>query len=597
MKYLLSSGALLLTMLLLWSCSDDFLTREPLGQFNTATTQSKAGVEGLLIGAYALIDGTGLAGQAAWNNEISNWVFGGIASDNGLKGTDAGDQPEQSFIERYEFLTINGHVNNKWRGLYLGVARANDVINTVQGEIPGLTEDERAQIIAEARFLRGIYHFEAQKMWRFPLYVGNEISDVLDVNSTLAATNRDMQTIWPQIEADFQAAADVLPQEQGQVGRATSWAAKAFLAKAKLYQGWNEDGSANSAKLSEAKPILDEIVNSGAFSLVPRFSDNFKVGTRNNDESIFEVQFAVSSANADGSTQGVALAHPYIAPWGCCGFYQASQNLVNAYQTSEDGLPLLGEFDDQDVEVDLDPGDGPDFVTDVPLDPRLDHTVGRPGILYKNFQVHHVDFVRDISYAGPFSSMKHVAEPEGTGVSGWVQLSANNYRLMRYSMILLWLAEVEVEVGDLDRARELVNMIRTRAANEEDFVPGAVRNPDSRQEYTVVVDESGAPVPSSNYVIGTYDDSWTDQDVARQAVRFESRLEFALEGHRYFDLQRWRIQDEVLNAYLESESQHRTYLRGQSFDAPTDEYYPIPIQAIDRSILNGEPSIIQDPNY
>ncbi len=78
------------------------------------------------------------------NNEISNWVFGGIASDNGLKGTDAGDQPEQSFIERYEFLTINGHVNNKWRGLYLGVARANDVINTVQGEIPGLTEDESA---------------------------------------------------------------------------------------------------------------------------------------------------------------------------------------------------------------------------------------------------------------------------------------------------------------------------------------------------------------------------------------------------------------------------------------------------------------------
>ena len=580
MKTLYASLTVLGLAVVVASCGDDFLMKVPQGQISTASTQTPDGVENLLIGAYAMVDGTGLDGQSSWNNDITNWVFGGVASDNGLKGTDAGDQPEQSFIERYDFNSFNGHIRNKWRGLYKGVARTNDVITTAR-EVEGLDEARREQIIAEARFLRGLFHFEAQKMWRFPIYVGDDVYNINDVEST-KVPNSGM--IWDRIEEDFAAAAAVLPETQNEVGRPTSFAAKAFLAKALVYQGWDDNGNAVTAKLQEAKPLLDEIVNSGRYSLVPQFSHNFLVATRNNQESIWEVQYAVSSATGDAATQGVGLAHPYIAPWGCCGFYQASQNLVNAFRTDADGLPYLDDFDDVDVTYETE--------YTAPLDPRLDHTVGRPGILYKNFQIHQTDFIRDVSYAGPFSSMKHVAEPEGFGVNGWGNLSANNYRIMRYGMVLLWLAEVEVELGNLERARELVNMLRERAGNEEDFVPKVTQSPNSRQEYTFVDGEVAA-----NYSVETYDDPWTDQAMARKAVRFESRLETALEGHRFFDLQRWGVQAEVLNAYLASESQHRVYLRGVTFTDPKNEYYPIPTEAIDRSFLNGEATITQDPNY
>ena len=576
--YRLSVTLLLLAVVL--SCGDEFLERTPQGQISTISTQTPEGLESLLIGAYAMVDGTGLDGQAAWNNEISNWVFGGIPSDNALKGTDAGDQPEQSFIERYDFNSFNGHIRNKWRGLYKGVARTNDVITTARS-VEALSEERRAQIIAEARFLRGLFHFEAQKMWRFPIYVDDENFDLIDVESTKVPNDGK---IWDDIEADFEAAVATLPETQSQVGRPTRLAAVAFLAKAKMYQGWDDDGNANTSKLQEAKPLLEEIINSGNYQLVPRFSENFLVETRNNVESIWEVQYAVSSATGDAATQGVGLAHPYIAPWGCCGFYQASQNLVNAFRTSDDGLPLLENFDDEDVTFESE--------YTAPLDPRLDRTVGRPGILYKNFQIHQTDFVRDLSYAGPFSSMKHVAEPEGFGVTGWGNLSANNYRIMRYGMVLLWLAEVEVELGNLERARELVNQIRERAGNEEDFVRKAIQDTSSRQQYTLV-----DSLAAANYQVATYDDAWSDQDMARRAVRFESRLETALEGHRFFDLQRWGVQEEVLNAYLRSEEEHRVYLRGVTFEAPQNQYYPIPTEAIDCSFLDGVATITQDPNY
>lgn len=567
-------------LLATFSCTDDFLDKTPQGQFSTVGLLTPEGVEGILLGAYNMVDGSGLDGQAPWENDIHNWVFGGIPSDNGLKGTDAGDQPEQSFIEAYDFNSFNNHIRNKWRGVYKGIARANDAIVTA-GLVDALDATRKAQIIAEAQFLRGIFHMEAQKMWREPPYIDDSVYDINDVESTKVPNGGK---IWAQIEADFEKAASVLPDEQALVGRPTRLAAKAFSAKAKIFQGWDENGNANTAKLQEAKAILDEIVNSGKYTLTAKFSDNFFVRTNNNEESIWEVQFAVNSASTDNANSGIGLAHPYIAPWGCCGFYQAPQNLVNAYKTSDDGLPLLDTFNDSDVPINSEEFTGP-------IDPRIDHTLGRPGILFKEHLIHGTDFIRDVSYAGPYSSQKHVGEPAAFGIGGWGNLTANNYRLMRYSMVILWLAEAEVELGNLERARELVNIIRTRAGNSEDFVPKAIQGADSRSSFTTTSE------PAANYVVKTYDQAWTDQATARKAVRFESRLEFAMEGHRFFDLQRWGVQAEVLGAYIESESRYRVYLQGKSFIKGKNEFYPIPTEAIDRSFLDGKPTLTQDPAY
>ncbi len=570
-------------ILLFTGCDEEFLTREPEGQFGQPSLQTPEGVEGILLGAYAMIDGVGLDGTNGWNVTVENWAFN-IASDDALKGTDAGDQPEQSFIEAYDFQSFNGHITNRWRALFKGVARADDAITSAQ-QVEGIPEARRAQIIAEATFLRGVFEMEARKMWRNPPYISDENFDINDVNSTLVPNDRE---IWPLIEADLEAAAAVLPETQAQVGRPTSWAAKAFLAKAKVYQGWNDDGSANTAKLQEAKPILEDILNNGPFSLVPDFEDNFLVSTRNNSESIFEIQYATSASDEGASSRGMGLAHPYTDPWGCCGFYQVSQNLVNAYRT-QDGLPLLDTFNDEDVSPAVDPITTLSTYTG-PLDPRVDHSVGRPGILYKGFKIYQTDFVRDLSYAGPFFSKKHVAEVENFGAGGWDNLSANNYRYMRLDMIILWLAEVEVEIGSLERARELINQIRERASNPAGFVPNATQGAD-RNDFTIV---DGEP---ANYEISQYNVPFPDQATARKAVRFETRLEFAMEGHRFWDLVRWGIAAETLNAYIASESQHRSYLAGKTFTKNKNEYFPIPSQAIDRSSLDGVPTLTQDPAY
>lgn len=562
-----------------FSCKEEFLDKTPQAQFSTIGLQTEEGVEGILLGAYNMVDGSGLDGQAPWENDIHNWVFGGISSDNALKGTDAGDQPEQSFIEAYDFNSFNNHIRNKWRGVYKGIARCNDAIVSANA-VEDIDPDRKAQIIAEARFLRGIFHMEAQKMWKFPPYIDDSVYDINDVESTKVPNGGK---IWDKIEEDFAAAAGVLPTEQALVGRPTSYAAKAFLAKAKMYQGWDENGNANTAKLQEAKPLLEEVINSGKYTLTPKFSDNFFVRTNNNSESIWEVQFAVSSGSTDNANSGIGLAHPYIAPWGCCGFYQAPQNLVNAFRTTDAGLPLLDNFNDEDIP----------FETEYtgPIDPRIDHTLGRPGILYKEFQIQQTDFIRDVSYAGPYSPMKHVGEPEAFGIGGWGNLTANNYRIMRLSMVILWLAEAEVELGNLDNARALVNQIRARAANSEDFVPKAIQGTDSRQSYTLTTENA------ANYTIAEYTDPWTDAAVARKAVRFETRLEFAMEGHRFFDLQRWGVQAEVLNAYIQSESRTRVYLQGRSFTKGKNEFYPIPTEAIDRSFKDGVATLTQDPAY
>ncbi|MEH6762178.1 MAG: RagB/SusD family nutrient uptake outer membrane protein [Maribacter arcticus] len=575
--------ACLTALVFITGCSDEYLTRDPQGSFSESDVATSDGVEGLLIGAYTMVPGGGLEGQT-WHNDIHSWVFN-IASDDALKGTDAGDQPEQSFIEAYDFQSFNIHIRDKWRGLYKGVAATNIVLTTL-AEVEDISDERRAQITGEARFLRGLFHMEARKMWRNPTYISDEVFSLNDLESTKVPNDRE---IWPLIEADFAAAAAVLPSTQGDVGRPTSWAAKAFLGKAKIYQGFAANGTPNTAKMGEAKVIFDDIINNGPFQLMDKFEDNFKVATRNNTESIFEVQYAISSAAEGSSNRGIGLAHPYTDPWGCCGFYQASQNLVNAYKT-ENGLPMLDTFNATNVSSDTDATTTLSTYTGT-LDPRLDHSVGRPGILYKGFKIYQTDFVRDLSYAGPYFSMKHVAEPEAFGQGGWGNLSANNYRIMRLDMIYLWLAEAEVELGDLERARTLVNAIRTRAANPEGFVPLATQGTD-RNDFTI---EEGTP--AANYDIATYDAAWTDPVTARKAVRFETRLEFALEGHRFFDLQRWGIAAETLNAYIASESQQRIYLQGRSFVAGKNEFFPIPIEAIDRSSIEGQPTITQDPAY
>ena len=78
-------------------------------------------------------------------------------------------------------------------------------------------------------------------------------------------------------------------------------------------------------------------------------------------------------------------------------------------------------------------------------------------------------------------------------------------------------------------------------------------------------------------MINTYDQAWNDKDLARKAVRFERKLELAMEGHRFFDLVRWDTDAEFLNAYFNYEAKFiPSHFAGASFEDGVDEYLPIP---------------------
>ena len=573
-KLIIICWALILSMVT--SCSDSFLEVSPKAALSNATLQNNKGVNALLVGAYALLDGWATPEGAYRSYQVGadNWVYGSVASDDAYKGTIAGDQPPISLIEQGNISSDNIYFRGKWRGMYDGIARCNDVLQILP-KVTDMTDDERAQVEAQARFLRGHYHFELKKMYNMVPYIDETVYDPNNLESTKVPNVED---IWPKIEADLTAAYDVLPTKQTQPGRASKWAAAATLAKAYLFQ----------KKYTEAKALLLQIVGSTQFKLVDRYHDNFKAVTNNNTESIFEIQYSVNDGAAGGENGNIGSTLNY--PYGgggvttCCGFFQPSQNLVNAFKTGADGLPMLDDFNAADVKSDQGIEATAPFVPYTgTVDPRLDWTVGRRGIPFLDWGFHPgKTYVRDQAYGGPYSPKKHVMYRSDVGTNtfaGNPRLNANNYRMIRYSHVLLWLAEIEVELGNLEMARTYVNQIRARASNPDGFV----KNPDGTQ--------------SANYLISQYTAAWTDQAQARKAVQFEQRLEFAMEGHRRFDLVRWGIADATLNAYYAVEGTKRSYLNNVKFIAGKHEYFPIPLQEILNSQVKGAPTLQQNPGY
>ena len=566
--------ASLLTVSSITGCRDKFLEVAPKAVLGADNFNNRVGVNYLLTGAYSLLDGSGAtsigSGATGWHASADNWVYGSVAADDAYKGSTSGDQPEISFIEYKSIQPDNTHFRGKWRAVYDGVARSNDVLQAIV-KATDLTEAEKTQLGAQARFLRGHYHFEVKKMFNMVPYIDEKTYNPIDLNSTKVPNDKN---IWPNIEADLQFAYDNLPEVQSQKGRATKWVAAATLAKAYVFQ----------QKWTEAKPLLEAIVASGKYSLMPRYHDNFRTITNNNAESIFEVQHSVNDGTGDNGNNGAVLNYPYAGPTTCCGFYQPSQNLVNSFKTDASGLPLMDAFNDSDVTSDQGIESTAPFTPYAgPLDPRLDWTVGRRSIPYLDWgTMPGKAWVRDQGNGGPYEGKKHLFYRTDVGTNTFannVRLNANNYRMVRFSHVLLWLAETEIELGNLEKARGYVNQLRKRAANPDGFV-----KLDNGQ-------------PAANYVVNEYTAPWTDKDVASKAVRFEHRLEFAMEGHRFFDLVRWDIADQVLNTYMDKERRLRSYFNNAKFIKGKHEYYPIPLQEILNSKINGQETLKQNSGY
>lgn len=574
---------------LLFACSKHFLNQPALGSLSASTLANRAGVEGLLIGAYSALDGITDNTYTNFDGSASNFIFGDIASDDAYTGSQPGTQPEMDAIEAYIPTSTNFACIERWISIFDGIQRTNDVLRVMQ-EATDITDDERNLIRAQSRFLRGWYHFEGKKIWNNLPYI-DETIDYANGNTDVPNT----VDIWPDIEADLQAAIDSLPNDwtsTGEIGRANKWVASCVLGKVYMFEH----------KFTEAKQVWDEVIANGVtasglkYDLVPHYHDNFDAATKNNAEAIFSIQQSINDGSGGNNAGwGDVLEQPNSpAPvGGCCNFKQPSQNFVNAFKTdATTGLPLLDDFNDVDVTNDMGIESSAPFTPyGGTLDPRLDWTVSRRGIPFLDWGVNPgKDWIRVQDNGGPYFGIKRIymqSEKDAyADKTFWTDgVSANNYVFIRFADVLLMAAECEVELGNLETARQYVNRIRARAADPDGFLHTYKDNNNPLAGFT--------NTPAANYKVGLYNTPWTDPDYARKAVRFERRLELGEEGHRHFDLVRYGDADVVINTYLQKEKSFITHLNGVTFKKGVNEYFPIPQTEIDKS--HG--ALIQNPGF
>lgn len=567
--------ALAATFAITVSCEDEFLNVGATGSLGESQLTTASGIDGSLIGAYSALNGV-------FGNRFegpSNWVTGSIAGGEANKGTDPGDYSTINPIQRYETDATAGDLNSLWNARYEGISRANKVLQLVAMS-ESISAADAARVSGEARLLRGHFYFDLKKHFNNVPHIDEtiEAAEIPSVPNSPGVT-------WEDIIADFEYAFNNLPEVQAQAGRVNKWAAAAYVGKAKLY----------SKDYAGAKQWFDQVIASGKtpsgekYGLLDNYPDIFNAEYDNHKEAVFDVESANNSGSVQNANYFDDLNYPYNTgsdgPGNCCGFFQPSIALGNAFRTAN-GLPRLNgeEFSDADaLKHDFLIESSDSFTADAgPLDPRVDHSIGRRSIPYLDWIAHPgKNWIRKQDYAGPYSPKKYIyyKSQEGTltDASSWTRgYALMNYTIIRFADVLLMAAEAEIEAGDLGKALEYVNLVRARAANTAHWV----KNPDGSF--------------AANYSIEQYA-SFPSKDFATKAVRMERKLELSGEGNRFFDLVRWGVAADELNKYLNYESKYlTTKFGGASFTSGKNEYYPIPQTQID---IQGSDVLSQNSGY
>ena len=591
----------------------DFLQNaaEPQGTLNASTLANKTGVEGSLIAAYRTLDCTGST-SGNWGCAASNWVFGSVASDDSYKGSDGLDQPPINDIEGFHWGTGSAaeYLDVKWTQVYEGVVRANSTIRLLKQVVAASPSEisvvDQKGIEGEATFLRAHYHFEAYRMWGNIPYYREDDTD-------FRKPNEDSSAVIADILKDLDAAIALLPTtpRNGQKGCATVWTAKAYKGRVQMYDH----------QFANARTTFEDVVNNGPYSLETSFDKVWSAfpANQNGPETIFAYQASSQDGepNANNSNWGERLNFPYApSNFQCCGFDPPSINLANFYRTDASGLPLAVTSP-----TTWNSNNGA-FVAGnlAPVDPRLDWTVGREGVPFKDWGLYHVTWVRDQANGGPYMP-KRIIHEKASGQEatvGWQpqQQSSINIHLYRYADLLLMLAEADVETGNLAGALALVNQVRARAAvAAQGCAAGA--GTDVAATYPQCTGDTRLAVPINDpsitwavYRISPYP-SFPDVNYARQAVRFERRLELAMEGQRLFDLRRYGMAyaKEAINGYLTGagpapsgsnggrEDTRRTYKTSAEAFADRHRWYAIPQDQIDISKVGGQETLKQNTGW
>ena len=566
-KILLIVSTITLLSFNITSCSKK-LEVSPQGSIDAVALSNETGVDLLVTSAYASLT------EPGWGGSPSNWIFGSIYGGDANKGTDPGDQPNMNDFEMYTVNANDARVLEKWSFNYDGIKRVNNAINLINS-VKTINADLKNKRLGEMKFLRALFYFELRRVFKSVSYIDENIE--AKENNPKAKNDTE---ILPMIEADLMEAMSLLPDVQDRIGRANKWAAKSLLGKVYMFQN----------KFTEAVPLLKDIIDNGMnaggvkYHLVDNYSDNFNIATENNSETVFSIQHS-TDAGINNANQGMEPVSLYGGAMngGGWGFFQPSYSLVNSFQVNAVGLPKLdGSYMDMVIPGTDILGASPD-VNDadrsIPVDPRLDHTVGRRGIPFYDWGFPSSTWVRNKSNSGDFLPKKNLYRKSNSQFV--TRGSALNTNLIRFADVLLWYAEALSETDQNAEARQYVNLIRQRAINDIVMFDGH---------------------PAANYMVSQYPSNYFDtKEKALKAIRFERKLEFGMEGIRFFDLQRWGyvIAKYEIDFYIAKEKLHIVKFNNASPFEEFKMYFPIPqsqIMTLGNS-EDGKPYLTQNPGY
>ena len=519
--------------------------------------------EAMAVSAYAIF-----TSAEDINSSFSMWNFD-VRSDDAYKGgngTSDGDVFHQLEIQQ-GVLTTNWNINDMWVRLYKCISRVNSAIALLNESNYNMKE----QRLAEMKFLRAYGHFLLKRLYKNIPFVTNENLTYEQYNG-LSNTEYSNDEGWEVIIDDLMDAFNTLPETQAEKGRPTKASAAAFLAKVYLYKAYRQDDENSNQVTSINQQDLEKVIEftnpnlyEQHYDLESDIHNNFRPEEQfeNGIESIWAIQYSRN----DGSTYGnlnwsYGLIPPNIpgATDGGCDFYKPSQNLVNAYRTGADGLPLMDTFNNKDY----------DMTTDN-ADPRLFLTVGIPGLPYmfnKNFMMEKTAiWSRSNGLYGYNVTLKQNVDPALIGtylIKGSYWASSMNRIVFRYADVLLERAEAYAQLGQTDQAIKIVNRLRTRAASSTQMIGNY------------------PSLYGVKFYIANYKGSYTKEETIK-IVKMERRLELGMECERFFDLVRWGEAATVLNKYFAEERDNCAIYNTAHFTANKDEYLPIPFEQISAS--------------
>lgn len=402
--------------------------------------------------------------------------IGNIATNDAVSGGEkATDVIPLQQIDDYTHNPVNNQLDEIWKAAYEGINRANYMIQFKATNPGGVTVDfpGKESMYGEILFVRAYCYFTLVKFFGdAPLFVDRRLS-LSDARSLGRSPKAE---IYTQIEKDLADAIAVLPAVAQQVekGRVTKYAAQALLGKVLIYQN----------KFDEAAPILDGIITSNAFSLVPVMKNIFLLSGENGPESVFEIQYSNGTPyyNWSGVTRGQGNLHvqqvgvrelngssamPYASGWSTD---LPSQELAAAFEAGDQ------RKDATILDIEAYKAANPSF-----------------GITYR---------VAPYKNTGLYCAKYHPIKGE---TSGQVELNyGNNQRTIRYAEVYLLAAEAfnRGSAPNDAKARTYLNEVRRRAFGN------------------------------------TSHDVTASGTALRDAIWNERRLELATEGDRFFDLVR-----------------------------------------------------------